>query len=195
MWRSLKMIRNRARNFIFCSFSISERSGDKMVYEAMVYIVWPQWLKKHWVGCTPICDSHNDDSDPCWLIFKDLCQCHSVREGNYFNAVCFKFAFMLWTSPVLKTHNECNATVGLVQSWLSGPHLSWLSGPHLSWLSGPHLSWLSGPHLSWLSGPHSGHHPPPPPPPFLCSAVSMLNITYPYLFSWCHTAEDCSGYN
>ena len=69
---------------------------------------------------------------------------------------------ILWTSPALQTHNECNAIMGLVWSWLSGPHLSWPSGPHLSWLSGPHLSWLSGPHLTWLSGPHltwlSGSH-------------------------------------
>ena len=117
---------------------------------------------------------------------------------------------ILWTSPALQTHNECNAIMGLVWSWLSGPHLSWLSGPHLSWLSGPHLSWLSGPHLSWLSGSHlswlsgphlswlsgphlswlSGPHTGQIAP-FVCSAVSMFNITHPYLLLWRGMTDDC----
>ena len=76
----------------------------------------------------------------------------------------YKILFMAWTSPVLQTHNEYNAIVDLVRSWLSGPHRSWRNGSY------PHHPFL------------------------FCSDICMLNITCLYLLLACDLIDDNSGF-
>ena len=114
-----------------------------------------QWLD-YMIGCQPLV---------LVMVTMVICSINSLPYADIDHRHGSTLLQVMATSPVLQTHNECNAIVGHVPSWLSGPHLSWLSGPHLSWLSGPHLSWLSGPHsgqlpLYLLSSQHAQHHIP-----------------------------------
>ena len=99
-----------------------------------------QWLD-YMIGCQPLV---------LVMLTMVICSINSLPYDDIDHRHGSTLLQVMATSPVLQTHNECNAIVGHVPSWLSGPHLSWLSGPHLSWLSGPHLSWLSGPHSGQL---------------------------------------------